>query len=273
MPEGTPLDPRRAGEDQPVQPPTPRLEKALDPDAGYGPLMTPERFQDRWEAFKGEPQQVSGIWILHNEILALQGGRTLLSEDANWAEKFSEKPPEPPKPAFSNPLHVKYQSQNDNLSGTGYRECFSSSCAMIAMHWGKVKSDDEYNSYRAKYGDSTDPSAQVNTLKFLGLTPSYFQDGRTSDLEKEIDEGRPVAVGWLHAGPVSNPSGGGHWTVVIGYDDNHWIHNDPNGVADVVNGGYTNNWNGESVSYTRANWDKRWLLNGEGDGWAMIVMP
>ena len=24
--------------------------------------MTPERFQDRWEAFKGELQQVSGIW-------------------------------------------------------------------------------------------------------------------------------------------------------------------------------------------------------------------
>jgi hypothetical protein len=26
--------------------------------------MTPERFQDRFEAFRGEPQQVSGVWIL-----------------------------------------------------------------------------------------------------------------------------------------------------------------------------------------------------------------
>ena len=30
--------------------------------------MTPERFQDRWEAFKGEPQQVSGIWGLYSSI-------------------------------------------------------------------------------------------------------------------------------------------------------------------------------------------------------------
>ena len=40
-------------------------------------------------------------------------------------------------------LKVPYEAQNDNKSGTGYRECFSSSCAMIAKFYGKVKSDDE----------------------------------------------------------------------------------------------------------------------------------
>ena len=44
-----------------------------------------------------------------------------------------------------NPLLVPYQSQNDNASGEGYRECFSSSMAMIAMYYGKVAIDDEYN--------------------------------------------------------------------------------------------------------------------------------
>ena len=27
----------------------------------------------------------------------------------------------------------------------------------------------------------------------------------------EIDQGRPVAVGWLHYGPPSAPTGGGYW--------------------------------------------------------------
>lgn len=260
-------DPRRAGEDMPVAP-TP----AAAPETRAYPTcdMTPERFQDRFEFYVNQPQQVSAVWLLYDSIRALPGGQNVLREDAPWALKYSEKPP---APAYSNPLNVKYQSQNDNLSGTGYRECFSSSCAMIAMYWGKVANDDEYNKIRARYGDTTDPNAQVKALESLGLKPTYIQNGTVATLETEIDEGRPVAVGWLHKGPVSNPSGGGHWTVVIGYNDSHWIHNDPNGVADLVNGGYTNNWNGESVSYSRKNWNPRWLVYSQADGWAMLVRP
>lgn len=275
MPEGNRLnDPRRPGEDQPVQPPTGRLQEALEgPEARCAEPaepMTPERFQDRFEFYTNQPQQVSGVWLLHEAILALPGGGAVLDEQAPWARKFSEKPPEP---AYSNPLDVKYQSQNDNLSGTGYRECFSSSMAMIAMYWGKVANDDEYNKVRARYGDTTDPNAQVQALKSLGLNPTYIQNGSVETLETEINEGRPVGVGWLHKGPVSNPSGGGHWTVVIGYNEDNWIHNDPNGVADMVNGGYTNNWNGEMVSYTRKNWNPRWLVYSQNDGWCMKVAP
>jgi hypothetical protein len=56
-----------------------------------------------------------------------------------------------PTKATSVLLPVPYEYQNDNASGTGYRECFSSSCAMIARYHGKVKNDDEYNAIRAKY--------------------------------------------------------------------------------------------------------------------------
>lgn len=145
--------------------------------------------------------------------------------------------------------------------------------AMIAMYWGKVANDDEYNKIRARYGDTTDPNAQVQALKSLGLKPSYIQNGTVATLENEIKEGRPVGTGWLHKGPVSNPSGGGHWTVVVGFNDTSWIHNDPNGVADLVNGGYTNNWNGEMVSYSRKNWQPRWLVYSQADGWCMKVAP
>ena len=71
--------------------------------------------------------------------------------------------------SLSNPLDVPYEYQLDNESGTGYRECFSSSCAMVARYYGKVKSDDDYNLVRALYGDSTDPQAHVRALRSLNL--------------------------------------------------------------------------------------------------------
>ena len=70
-----------------------------DPLAAMATPMTPERFQDRWEAFKGEPQQVSGIWGLYSSIAELEGSGDILDEQATWALKFSEKPPTPPAPA------------------------------------------------------------------------------------------------------------------------------------------------------------------------------
>jgi hypothetical protein len=70
--------------------------------------MTPERFQDRWEAFKGEPQQVSGIWGLYSSI--------------------SEKPAAP-QPARGNPLALPFFDQLNN-GPQGWRHCQSSSIAM-----------------------------------------------------------------------------------------------------------------------------------------------
>jgi len=57
--------------------------------------MTPERFQDRFAAFQGEPQQVSGVWILFSAVEALDGSAAVLDEQAPWALKFSETPPAP----------------------------------------------------------------------------------------------------------------------------------------------------------------------------------
>lgn len=86
-------------------------------------------------------------------------------------------------------LKVPYEYQLDNKSGTGYRECFSSSCAMVARYWRKIGNDDAYNLIRARYGDSTNVHAQIGALKQLGLRATFEQEGTAADLEAEIRTG------------------------------------------------------------------------------------
>jgi GH24 family phage-related lysozyme (muramidase) len=167
-------------------------------------------------------------------------------------------------------LNVPYFSQRDNKSGTGYRECFSSSCAMVAAYFGKVTSDDQYNLIRAKYGDTTEQASQIKALTELGLKAQFLQSGTAAILEREIRSNRPVAVGWLHHGTAAAPSGGGHWSVVIGFDKDAFYLNDPYGEADLVNGGYINS-NGKGVRYSRKNWLRRWEVEGPGSGWLVLV--
>ena len=221
-----------------------------------------ERWLQFWAAYKGLPHQREGVKKLAAHIR--QADPCLLAEAADWAVTFKTQPP--PLQQTSNPLPVKWQSQLDN-GPTGYRECYSSSCAMLAMYWGKVVAgDDEYNRLRAKHGDSTSAEAQLATLRQLGLNANFCTDGSAATLEREIDAGRPVAVGWLHHGPVSSPSGGGHWSVVIGYTSESWVMNDPNGEADLRNGGYTANTKGAGLRYSKRSWNPRWMVNGTG-GW------
>jgi hypothetical protein len=219
--------------------------------------MTTIRLANAAKHDQGLPHQLAAWNALQETLTAKQVN--------DFAELYRAAPPAK-KSSTDRLLSVKWQSQLDNKSGTGYRECFSSSCAMLAMYWNKVANDDAYNAIRSKYGDSTDAQAQLLALRSLGLKANFHTDGTPAKLEAEIDAGRPVAVGWLHHGPASNPSGGGHWTVITGYTATHWVHNDPNGEADLVNGGYTPNTNGAGKLYSRKNWNPRWMVGGSG-GW------
>ena len=145
---------------------------------------------------------------------------------------------------------------------------------MIARYHGKVKSDDAYNAVRAKFGDTTDAQAQVLALRALGLTNSRFVTNCAPGLlESELRAGRPVAVGWLHHGPYNAPTGGGHWSVIIGFDPDYWILNDPNGEADLINGGYVSNKGGAGVKYSKPRFNRRWEVDGASTGWALLVKP
>ena len=168
-------------------------------------------------------------------------------------------------------LNVAYESQNDNASGTGYRECFSSSAAMVARYYGKITSDDAYNKVRAKYGDTTDAKAQVSALKALGLKATFHKNGSPSKVTQLLAEGVPVLAGWLHKGPVSKPSGGGHWACIIGVTSSAWIVHDPNGEADLINGGYIARTSGAGVRYSFRNFNPRWECEGPGTGWYVEV--
>lgn len=174
--------------------------------------------------------------------------------------------------AHPNPLPVPYFDQLQMDDGQGWRDCFSASSAMLAGFWGKEPDENTYNHLRQHYGDSTSPEAQLAALRHLGFQAEFRTDGNLDSLKREIDSGRPVAVGWLHHGPPSAPSGGGHWTVVIGYDASGVIMNDPYGSCDLVNGGYPQNHNGAHQHYSYRNWLPRWQPHNSG-GWYLCCRP
>ena len=179
-------------------------------------------------------------------------------------------------------LKVPYESQHDNESGRGYRECFSSSCGAVARFWGKVANDDEYGRIRRRFGDTTSVAAQVSALRHLGLDARFRQDGNPALLRAELAQGRPVVVGWIHKGAIPDGlRGDGHYSVVSGIDGRFSIHQDPYGECDIVNGGYLGTTGGHSVAYSMLNWRKRWevIPVGRGykfvpnSGWCVTVAP
>jgi GH24 family phage-related lysozyme (muramidase) len=209
----------------------------------------------------------AAMLLYRNPGTAVEAGllRRRKAEGALWQKDA----PQPQQQGIL--LRVPYEAQNDNASGTGYRECFSSSAAMVARFYGKVTSDDAYNKIRATYGDTTNAQAQIKALQSLALTARLRTNCNPAVIETELEAGRPVMVGWLHKGPVGAPTGGGHWSVIIGATSGAYIHNDPNGEADMVNGGYLNHTKGAGIAYSRKNWLRRWEVDGPGTGWAMLV--
>jgi len=91
-------------------------------------------------------------------------------------------------------------------SGTGLRECFSSSCA-CSPPTGQVHSDDAYKSFAPSTATSTRPS-QLSATAFARAEGQLFHQRRHADLIKDIDAGRP-ATGCSQR-PQLQPSGSGH---------------------------------------------------------------
>jgi len=185
-------------------------------------------------------------------------------------------PKSPAKPGLLQ-LPVPYLSQNDSTTGQGSRMCFASTCAMAAAYLkpgcldGAAQHDDHYLKLVQRHGDTTDASAQVEALRSLGLRARFRTDGCIDHLIAQLKRGIPCPVGWLHKGPVSAPSGGGHWSLVIGWDPakRQFLMHDPNGEADLINGGYVTTaiGSGEAQRYSERNWGRRWMVEGAGSGW------
>jgi GH24 family phage-related lysozyme (muramidase) len=221
--------------------------------------------------------------LAHQQEAWLQLGRSLTEEQRNaFAEVFrtpgarSIEPPKPEAPGLIQ-LPVPYLSQNDSATSQGPRMCFSSSCAMAAAFLkpgaltGNGQLDDQYLTLVQRHGDTTDANAQVAALHSLGLQARFRTDGSIEDLIEQLKRGLPCPVGWLHKGPVSAPNGSGHWSLAIGWDParRQFLMHDPNGEADLMNGGYVNTYIGSGASqrYSERNWGRRWMVEGAGTGW------
>lgn len=185
----------------------------------------------------------------------------------------SAVPPKPPAP--SNPLKAPYYSQRDSATSHGYRMCFSSSCAMMleALKPGTLagrNGDDVYLGRVFKYGDTTDAQAQIRALASFGVTARLVTNANFSYIEKQLKAGIPVPCGFLHHGPVTRPTGGGHWLCVIGFTRESLIVNDPYGEIDLINGVYISN-SGAGKHYSRKNFGPRWMADGANTGWCIIA--
>jgi uncharacterized protein YvpB len=170
-----------------------------------------------------------------------------------------------------NPLPVLYMSQRDNYRDAS-RTCFSSSCAMMLKYLKptSIKNDDDYLKVVFTYGDSTDSTAQLKALFKFGVEARFYSKGDVDTIKKQIDKNKPVPVGFLHQGPVTRPTGGGHWLCITGYDDTGWWVNDPWGEADLESGTYVNT-NGKNLHYSYKNFNPRWLIEGLNSGWCMLA--
>lgn len=181
-------------------------------------------------------------------------------------------PPTIPVPPTQTPppvLTVPYFSQRDNQKDPS-RTCFSSSCAMLLKYLkpNSIQNDDEYVNVVFKYGDTTNPEVQIKTLKHFGVEAVFRKNSNWDDLIRILKADIPVPLGILHHGPISSPSGGGHWIVATGVNGN-WqglFVNDPYGEADLVSGGYLNS-NGKGVRYSKKNLVPRWCVEGGKSGW------
>lgn len=174
---------------------------------------------------------------------------------------------------MQNPIRVPFQRQADNRCGEGWHECMTSAVGMAAMYHGAVASDDAYDRVRERYGATESPMAHVCALQSLGLRATYRNDLTRAELVAELAAGRPVPVGWLHHGPYTAATGGGHWSTAIGTTaDGLWIH-DPEGDPDLIHGGWIRHGGGECLRFSWRHWGPRWQPEGDGHGWALLIRP
>lgn len=219
------------------------------------------------------PHQLAALQALDQSLTAAQ--KQAFTED--WRAEGSPAEPLPMQQSsgYGNPLQVPWYSQLDSSTEHARRMCFTSSCAMLLQYLkpgtlSGPNGDDQYLTRLFKYGDTVDPRAQVRALSSYGIKATFTKVAGWRTIEDQIDKGIPVPCGYLHRGPVSAPSGGGHWLCVVGYTKTHIIVHDPFGEADLVSGATVSEV-ARFMKYSRKNFGPRWMVEGANTGWAIIA--
>lgn len=179
-------------------------------------------------------------------------------------------------------LDVPYFSQIDSETDQGQRMCFSSTCAMVLNYLIPNSSlfnkpgqkDDIYLRALNNAGfDSTNPDGHIMMLNRYGIVCEFSQKLNWSYVNDQLVKGRPVPVGILHKGPASNPTGGGHWVLIVGHNEDKTVYyvNDPYGELNLATGVY-GKVNGKMVKYNKAAFSKRWTVEGPNTGWGIKIL-
>ena len=191
----------------------------------------------------------------------------LMDDSANWVRIYRTKTEQ----EVSGVLNVPYFPQTDNYRDA-QRTCNSSACAMCLEYFKPdtlvgPKGDDAYVRKVFSIGDTTDHSVQTKVLESYGVKSTFSYNLSFADLDRELANGRPVIIGILHRGTLSNPVGG-HMLVVIGKKGEDYVVNDPYGS---LNDGYTGSvYNGKGAVYKRSELARRWTPDGPKSGWGRI---
>lgn len=189
-----------------------------------------------------------------------------------------------PQRLFANPLPVYPYLQLDSATDQAARMCFSSACAMLVefLKPGTLKGpngDDQYLQTVQRFGDTTKVAAQLAALRHYGVRARMEERADYTLVERQIAAGIPVPAAYIHRGPITRPTGFGHWLTIIGHTSAHVIVHDPLGEPDLMSGA-TLNSKGANLQLTRTNFGRRWMVepigggayrHAPGRGWAIIA--
>lgn len=174
---------------------------------------------------------------------------------------------------FRRLRNFPYFYQQDN-GPEGYRQCQTSSIAMVLKYFDVkgINDDKDYLSYVNKYGDTTTRQPHKDALKELNVEYNFVMNLDAQDVKDQIDKGLPVVAGILHHGTPDAPRGGGHFIVITGYSDTHWLVQDPYGELDLVSGTWVNQspTAGKNQKYSFKNMDPRFFVGGKSNGWGWV---
>jgi GH24 family phage-related lysozyme (muramidase) len=184
----------------------------------------------------------------------------------------------PPPGVTDFTIPVKHYTQIDNTGGRGDRECFKTSCTMLADYVTKGKlsklqkerglaePEDVYQTFMA--GDTTMADTHEHALKQLGIDAYFTRTASIADVEKSLDLGIPVPIGVKYKTD-------GHWVLVNGRGPKGWDVLCPYGIRN----GATDTWIQVFQKESDASQDSfsKGLLKavftdlGDEDGWAIFV--
>ncbi|MDP3277814.1 MAG: C39 family peptidase [Deltaproteobacteria bacterium] len=170
-----------------------------------------------------EGESVFGPFTLGqvDQCRARSGGATC--ETARWHRSFVSTAVAPMTGmAATSPgvIDVPYWYQYNNAnepSGT----CGVTSAAMVLNFWGQTVTPDQLY---VRYGKSSaqSPTGLVNLYERHGLRGASTYNGTEAQIRAHLDAGRPVIThGYF--------TGAGHIMVIVGYDRDGWVVNDPAG--------------------------------------------